>query len=65
MADFCTQCSIELFSEDFGDLKGLLKEEKTQKGLVVRCICEGCGFIEVDHTGKCVAKYCEMHGDKK
>ena len=65
MADFCAQCSIEIFGEDFGDLKGLIKEKDARKGLVACVICEGCDFTEVDHTGKCVAVYCELHGAKK
>lgn len=48
MADFCRQCSIELFGEDFKDLAGLCKE-----GEVVTVICEGCGYTTVDCDGNC------------
>ena len=51
MADFCKECSIEVFGEDFGDLKGLCDE-----GYMSLAICEGgCGdevhMIFVDHNG--------------
>lgn len=46
MADFCKKCSIEHFGEDFGDLTGICLE-----GQVVETICEGCGWIKVDHQG--------------
>lgn len=48
MADFCKECSISNFGVDFEDLKGLVK-----KGQYAFAICEGCGYITVDHTGKC------------
>jgi hypothetical protein len=58
MADFCKQCSIETFGADYGDLKGLCKEDE----LIVE-LCEGCGPIQVDHTGKCVSVDClRCHG---
>jgi len=64
MADFCTQCSIEIFGEDGGDLSGITNEKYTKKGIFVAVICEGCGLIQVDHTGKCVANDClKKHGD--
>jgi hypothetical protein len=60
VADFCMQCSIDMFSKDFGDMKGLCK-----KGMLVVVLCEGCGAIQVDHTGKCVSVDCiEEHGQK-
>lgn len=62
MADFCKECSEELFGEDFGDLKGLLTEEDTKNERYAGVICEGCGFIQVDHTGKCIGgKNCLEH----
>lgn len=53
MADFCKQCSEELFGEDFGDLKGLMDEEEAKKGFIIRALCEGCGHIFVDQLGIC------------
>lgn len=62
MADFCKQCSEELFTEDFGDLKGLSTQENTLAGEFALVVCEGCGTIQVDHTGKCVSKDCLERG---
>jgi hypothetical protein len=63
MADFCEACSIELFGKDYGDLKGLFGEDESKAGMVVRVICEGCGFTEVNHLGQCVAVYCSKHSE--
>lgn len=52
MADFCKDCSIEIWGEDTGDLAGLSTEEMTKQGLYISALCEGCGPIIVDHTGK-------------
>lgn len=50
MADFCKQCSINLFGEDSKDLAlGPLPP-----GYYWYVICEGCGFIQVDALGRCV-----------
>ena len=59
MADFCKQCSEEMFGEDFEDLK-IVKE-----GQVLRTICEGCGLTVVDHTGRCIAACLNKHGEMK
>ena len=58
MADFCKQCSIDMFGEDFGDLAGITTEEDTQNDRAVLVMCEGCGPTYVDHTGKCVSGTC-------
>lgn len=49
MAEFCKECSLEHFNEDLGDLRGLC-----QPGMMVATICEGCGYIYVDHNGQCM-----------
>jgi hypothetical protein len=58
MADFCRQCSVSVLGIDdqdyFGDLSGLISEEEVKTGLGACVICEGCGFVRVDHTGKCL-----------
>ena len=58
MADFCRQCSVSVLGipdeEYYNDLSGLSTAEDTAKGLFAEVICEGCGFIQVDHTGKCI-----------
>jgi hypothetical protein len=49
MADFCHDCSIELFGQDARDLVGLCKP-----GEHVGVICEGCGPTHVDNEGVCM-----------
>lgn len=63
MADFCTQCAIEIFGEDVGDLADLSTPAETADGFFPYAICEGCGVIQVDHTGKCVSPNCTKHKD--
>lgn len=61
MADFCKQCSLEIFGEDFEDLKGLCEE-----GHTTFTLCEGCGFTAVNHLGVCVCVDClKEHGKPK
>jgi len=63
MADFCRQCSLDGFGEDWGDLANISTPEDTAKGLFAVVLCEGCGPTQVDHTGECVAPDCmEKHG---
>jgi hypothetical protein len=65
MADFCKQCSLEIFGEDFGDLAGLIPEELVKTGVRVVALCEGCGPIQVDYEGRCISPDClEQHGLK-
>jgi hypothetical protein len=64
MADFCKQCSIDMFGEDFGDLAGVSKPEDTFQHKYAVVICEGCGCIQVDHEGQCVTENCLMSGHK-
>lgn len=60
MADFCKACAIDNFGDDTGDLKGLCNP-----GFFVQVICEGCGYIYVDHEGVCQMKGClENHNPK-
>lgn len=65
MADFCKQCSIELFGEDFGDLRGIsptkLTKEDIDKKMGWVALCEGCGFIIVNDEGTCICPKCEKH----
>lgn len=63
MADFCRQCSLDGFGEDWGDLANISTPEDTAKKLYARVICEGCGVTSVDHEGVCVSPVCrEQHG---
>ncbi len=65
MADFCKQCSIDNFDEDFGDLRNLSTEQNTKDGLYASVLCEGCGMTLVNHHGVCVSEHCiKAHGLK-
>ena len=59
MAEFCSQCSLEIFGEDHRDLAGLAKE-----GFVVAVLCEDCGIIYVDEEGRCRSNCNENHYSK-
>lgn len=65
MADFCKQCSEELFGNDFGDLKNLGEGAELKPGMGWLALCEGCGVIVVDNEGKCSAEDCSKHSEKK
>ena len=62
MADFCRQCSIELFDNDYENLKGLTSARGTAKGEYASVLCEGCGFIHVESDGNCVSSECKKAG---
>ena len=47
MADFCHECSIQMFGEDFKDFASDINDDQMRQAL-----CEGCGFIWVDKDGK-------------
>ena len=51
MADFCKQCALDTFGDDIGDLAGISTPEDTASGMYPVVICEGCGPVQVDHTG--------------
>lgn len=58
MADFCQQCSMDVFGQDFGDLAGLVAP-----GRCAKVLCEGCGITWVSHDGRCISEDClEAHG---
>ena len=67
MADFCLDCSNFLFGGKTNgaecDFAGLLTKEEVEQGLVVTVVCEGCGFIQVDHNGQKVP-WLEDEGEK-
>jgi hypothetical protein len=56
MADFCKQCSLDIFGEDFRELAGLDKDPNDDLYPVV--LCEGCGPIQVNNDGECISKDC-------
>jgi hypothetical protein len=59
MADFCQQCSLRNFGEDFGDMAGISKPEDEAKGVYPVLLCEGCGVVQVDSTGHRIHEACE------
>ncbi len=62
MADFCKQCSIDMFGKDFGDLKGITNQTDLNEGLAASVLCEDCGPIQVDTDGKCITNCIKSHG---
>ena len=62
MADFCKQCSIREFGEDYEDHKGLSTLENDKEGLYPTVICEGCGVIQVNSEGQCISPDCLENG---
>lgn len=51
MSDFCQECSIKMFGEDFGDMVHSQYELAP-----IDVLCEGCGPILVDSQGKKIDK---------
>lgn len=47
MADFCLDCNIKINGVEVSDFEGLCEPGET-----VEVLCEGCGYIKVDHTGE-------------
>lgn len=64
MAEFCKQCSEELFGQDFGDLSGLSTDQHDKDKLYCCVICEGCGAIQVNSKGECISKDCLKNHNK-
>lgn len=56
MADFCWQCSQDMFGSPDAPVKsdfhGLLSKEDFYKGYLLPVLCEGCGYIHVDPLGR-------------
>lgn len=55
MADFCRDCAVDTWGFDTKDLAGLITKEDMDNGIRAHVICEGCGWILVDHEGIRVA----------
>lgn len=56
MADFCKECSIAMFGEDFGELAQSMPEDKFDEDHGALVLCECCGPIVVDFNGKRMSK---------
>ena len=53
MADFCYDCTDHLIGDGSrNDFVGMLSEEDVAKGYLVTVLCEGCGYIMINHNGK-------------
>ncbi|MDD3412489.1 MAG: hypothetical protein PHY47_00650 [Lachnospiraceae bacterium] len=61
MADFCRQCSIEIFGEDFKELAGIVSPEEFTADKAAFVMCEGCGPIFVNPDGSCIDSTCVKH----
>ena len=59
MADFCRQCSVVVFGEDFKDLADLGPPLGPNLGYIA--LCEGCGPTLVTHEGTCILNGCKEH----
>lgn len=50
MSEFCLQCSKRLGApEGWSDFEKIVEE-----GITTEVLCEGCGYIRVDHNGRCL-----------
>jgi hypothetical protein len=59
VAEFCQQCSTEIFGEDSGDFSHPdAPPLGPNEGWVH--LCEGCGPIYTDNDGKCICD-CDKH----
>ena len=68
MADFCKQCTEELFGSDLADnndMKGAVSERDSALGFMVLVLCEGCGPIQVNHAGECLSDDCDKNHGKE
>lgn len=61
MADFCKQCSLDLFGVDFNELANITSVDDWVLGKACCVICEGCGPIQVDPKGNCISDCLEKH----
>lgn len=56
MADFCKQCSIDVFGKDTKDMA----DDTLPDGHVMLALCEDCGMTYVNAAGECVTD-CDKH----
>jgi len=57
MADFCKTCCFNFFGVDISDFDAIISEEDYSNGMVANVLCEGCGYIEVNHKGEKVERF--------
>lgn len=58
MSDYCFQCTEKYLGMpgDKNDLSGISTPQDTANDMFASVICEGCGFVFVDHEGRCVSE---------
>lgn len=61
MAEFCQECSYEMWGCDTGDFANPNMEESNKEGLYISALCESCGYILVDFKGFRVSKKDSEH----
>jgi hypothetical protein len=61
MADWCKQCSDEMFGPENPDY--VTYEKPPGPGEAYFCLCEGCGPTMVNEKGECIAPDCLIHGE--
>lgn len=54
MADYCKQCSMEIFGEDFRELASIVSLQEEAEGLAANVLCEACGPTKVNNAGECL-----------
>lgn len=54
MANFCSQCSVLVFGEDYEDMKNLCTLDQNKNNLYSCVLCEHCGSTLVNHLGECI-----------
>ena len=52
MAEFCQQCAFRVWGFDTEDLARLSTPDDTADGRFCFALCEGCGPVLADHTGR-------------
>ena len=58
MADFCRECSLGLFGEDFQEMCNLTSWQAFEEGRAASVLCEDCGPIQVAPHGNCLTEDC-------
>lgn len=51
MADFCHQCTFELFGEELAPFNDFV-DPSVEDDEMITVLCEGCGYIDVDSKGR-------------
>lgn len=62
MAEFCKQCTLEVWGDYPSDFVGITTHEDVAEGMYAWVLCESCGHIPVDVDGSCVGENCCVHG---